>query len=254
MQLIFLGTGTSTGVPSIGCRCAACTSMDVRDRRLRASALLQVDGRNLLIDCGPDFRQQILRMDSPELSALLVTHYHYDHVGGVDDLRPYCAGREEGFPIYCRKEVADTLRRTVPYGFADERYPGAPVFAIHQVDNATFSVDGIEVTPLPVMHNKLPIIGFRVGRLAYITDAKTISDTTMRLLQGVDTLVVNALRVKEHFSHFNLKEALDVVERVSPRVAYFTHMSHDMGPHAEASRRLPAGVNLAYDGLTVTIP
>jgi phosphoribosyl 1,2-cyclic phosphate phosphodiesterase len=253
MQLIFLGTGTSTGVPAIGCRCATCTSTDERDRRLRASALLRVDGCNLLIDCGPDFRQQILRLGSPELSALLVTHYHYDHVGGVDDLRPYCVGREGGFPIYCRRDVAEALRRTVPYGFGDVRYPGAPSFAVKEIDVEPVDAEGVAVTPLPVMHNRLPILGFRVGPLAYITDAKTVADSTVELLRGVDTLVVNALRWQEHFSHFSVDEALELVAKVGPRRTYFTHMSHAIGLHEEVSRRLPHGVELAYDCLTIEI-
>ncbi len=253
MKLGFLGTGTSTGIPQIMCECSTCRSVDERDKRLRASALVSVEGRNILIDCGPDFREQMLRSGSPSLEALLVTHSHYDHVGGVDDLRPYCAA-EEGFPIYCRPDVADDLMQRVPYCFAEHPYPGVPAFNIHTIGASRFEVAGIEVTPLPVMHYRLPIVGYRIGRLAYITDAKEIPDSTIELMRGVDTLVVNALRIKEHISHMNLAQALEVVKRVNPRMAYFTHLSHDMGLQSDVEQRLPDGVKIAYDGLSITIP
>lgn len=251
MKLTFLGTGTSTGVPQLRCNCTTCTSTDPRDKRLRASALVEVDGRRLLIDCGPDFREQMLRTGSPDLNAVLLTHIHYDHVGGIDDLRPWCRdGRH--FPIYCTVDVEQNLRQRLPYCFAEHPYPGVPAFSMERIDpHKPFAVDGIEITPLPVMHYRLPIVGFRIGPLAYITDAKTVPESTMSLLRGVDTLVVNALRPEEHLSHMNLQQALDMAAQVGARRTWFTHMSHDMPPHATV--QLPQGIALAHDGLTVEI-
>ena len=253
MKLRFLGTGTSTGVPQIMCNCAVCQSRDEHDKRMRASALVTYKDKNILIDCGPDFREQMLQCGSPALEALLITHSHYDHVGGVDDLRPYCAVGD-GFPIYCRADVANDLRDRVPYCFAEHPYPGVPAFNINEISTKPFQVADMEVIPLQIMHHRLPILGFKMGNLAYITDAKTIEDSTIGMIRGIDTLVINALRVKDHISHMNLAQALDVIKEVRPRVAYLTHISHDMGLHVEASLRLPDGVKLAYDGLIIHIP
>ena len=253
MKLRFLGTGTSTGVPQIMCNCPTCQSRDEHDKRLRSSAMVTYKDKNILIDCGPDFRQQMLECGSPMLEALMITHSHYDHVGGVDDLRPYCA-MGDGFPIYCRADVAGDLRDRVPYCFAEGPYPGVPALNITEISTKPFVVADLEVVPLPVMHHRLPIVGFKMDNLAYITDAKKIPDSTLELIRGIDTLVINALRIKDHISHFNLQQALEVIAEVKPRIAYITHMSHDMGPHAEASLRLPDGVKLAYDGLVIHIP
>lgn len=253
MKITFLGTGTSTGVPQIGCRCSTCTSVDPRDRRFRASAIVETRGRRLLIDCGPDFRTQILREDSPPLDALLITHSHYDHVGGIDDLRPYC--KNGPFPVYCTADVAEDLRNRVPYCFYEHLYPGVPTFDIHIITPLdTFQVNGIEVTPLPVMHGKLRIVGYRIGNLAYITDCLTLPDESLRLIKGVDTLVINALRIKPHMSHMNLRQALDVIKSAGPRQTLLTHISHDMGPHAQAVLLLPQNVDIATDGQTVIVP
>jgi phosphoribosyl 1,2-cyclic phosphate phosphodiesterase len=253
MKLTFLGTGTSTGVPQVGCHCSVCTSPDARDKRLRTSALLHTDnGNNLLIDCGPDFRQQMLNADSPDLTAAIFTHTHYDHVGGVDDMRPYCAtGR---FNVYCRPDVAEDLRNRVPYCFRKNLYPGVPTFNLHDVDdNTPFYVGDDLVTPLPVMHFKMPILGYRIDNLAYITDCKTMPQSTLALMQGVDVLVINALRIEPHMSHLNLAEAIEIINKVQPREAYLTHISHHMGRHADVDPQLPPHVHLAYDGLTITI-
>ena len=252
MKLKFLGTGTSTGVPVIGCQCDVCRSADPHDKRLRASALLTLDnGRKLLIDCGPDFRQQILREGSPELEALLITHSHYDHVGGIDDLRPYCHGTRN-FPTYCKADVARDLRERNPWSFAEKLYPGVPTFEIHEVDpDKPFEIAGAEIVPLPVMHAKLPILGYRFGPLAYITDCKTMPEATFKRLEGVDTLVLNALRPEAHQSHLTLDEALEIAGRIGARRTYFTHMCHRIGLHAQ--RQLPEGIELAYDGLEIEV-
>lgn len=233
MKITFLGTGTSTGIPQIGCRCATCTSADPRDNRMRASAIVTLDsGANLLIDCGPDFRSQILRAGAPPLEALLITHSHYDHVGGIDDLRPYCRdGRH--FPTFCTPDVARDLHERNPWSFAKHLYPGVPTFAIHEINpDIPFEIAGQEIIPLPVMHAKLPILGYRFGPLAYITDCKTMPAATLEKLRGVHTLVLNALRILPHQSHLSLDEALDIIKAVNPRRALLTHMSHDMGPAA----------------------
>lgn len=253
MQLTFLGTGTSTGVPMIGCNCEVCRSFDERDHRFRCSALIAVDNKNILIDAGPDFRQQILAAGAPELSALLITHTHYDHTGGIDDLRPYCY--PNGFNIYAQAEDIEDLRMKVPYCFADKPYPGAPVLNPIAIEPLkTFAIDGVEIMPLPVKHYLLDIIGFRIGGLAYITDAKEVPDTTINEIKGIDTLVINALRHKEHVSHINLNQALEIIGKVKPRIAYLTHISHDMGLYANIAPMLPSNVNIATDGLNIEIP
>ena len=253
MKLTFLGTGTSTGVPQIMCDCPTCRSRDDHDKRLRCSAMVTYKDKNILIDCGPDFRQQMLAQGSPMLEALLVTHSHYDHVGGVDDLRPYCA-MGDGFPIYCRPDVAGDLRDRVPYCFAEAPYPGVPAFNITEITTKPFNVADLDVVPLPVMHHRLPIVGFKMGNLAYITDAKTIPDTTLELIRGIDTLVINALRRAPHMSHMNLQQALEVINAATPRRAYLTHLSHDMGLIDDTVPLLPDNVHIATDGTTITIP
>lgn len=262
MELTFLGTGTSTGVPQLRCGCPTCTSTDKRDHRLRASALLEVAGKRILIDCGPDFHQQMLRHGErsrqDRLDALLVTHQHYDHVGGIDDLRPYCHQeemKESGFPVYCQADVARDLRERLPYSFKADPYPGAPRFDLSEIEaGKSFEVAGLEVLPVRVNHYLLDILGFRIGELGYITDAKVVPDDTVEAMKGVDTLVINALRHKPHISHITLDEALELISRIKPRVAYLTHISHDMGRYAEVAPTLPENVFLAVDDLKIHIP
>lgn len=254
MKIRFLGTGTSTGVPQIGCTCPTCISTDIHDKRLRASAIVSIGEKNILIDCGPDFRQQIINAGAPPLEAALITHSHYDHVGGIDDLRPYCYDSPEGFPLYCRHDVAEDIRNRVPYCFKPHPYPGVPTFDIKEIDDKPFTVAGIEVVPLPVMHYRLPIVGFRIGKFAYITDAKTIPDSTFELLQGIDTLVINALRKKNHLSHMTVDEALTAISRIQPRVTYLTHFADAIGKQAETEPTLPKGIHMAYDNLIIEIP
>lgn len=250
MKLTFLGTGTSTGVPQLRCHCDTCRSLDSRDHRLRASALVEAGGTSLLIDCGPDFHTQMLHHGSPNLDALIITHSHYDHAGGIDDLRPYCS--ERGFDLYCQADVARDLRDRMPYCFARHPYPGVPHFALHNIEaGKPFRVKDIDILPLRVQHYRLPILGFHFGPLAYITDANHLDPDTMAQLAGVDTLVINALRPQPHLSHFTLQEALEVIASVKPRVAYLTHISHQMGRYSDVEPTLPAGVHLSYDGLTI---
>lgn len=251
IEVEILGTGTSTGVPQLGCRCEVCRSADPRDKRLRCSAIVRTEGVNLLIDCGPDFRQQMLRASDIRLDALLVTHSHYDHVGGMDDLRPYC--RSGRFPVYAQANVLDDIRTRIPYCFMEHLYPGVPTFELHAVADERFTVKGIEIEPLPVMHGKLPILGYRIGRLAYVTDAKTIPPSTIERMRGLDTLIINALRFEPHATHMSLAETLDVIAELKPRRALLIHESDGIGLHAATSQLLPDGVELAYDTEIVTV-
>ena len=253
MKLHFLGTGTSTGIPQIGCNCKVCQSSNPKDTRFRASAIVSNEDINLLIDCGPDFRTQILNCNSPHLNALLITHSHYDHVGGVDDLRPYC--KEIDFPIYCKSDVSIDLRNRVPYCFTTNPYPGVPSFQLNDISVGDIvNIEGITIEPLSILHYRLEILGFKINNLAYITDAKTISDETITKISHIDTLVINALRKDEHISHMSLQQSLDVINKVKPRIAYLTHLSHDMGLHEEVEATLPQNVKIAYDNLIIEIP
>ncbi|WP_407405518.1 MBL fold metallo-hydrolase [Sodaliphilus sp.] len=253
VEIEFLGTGTSTGVPVIRCQCEVCRSTDVRDKRFRSSVIVRTQGVNLLVDCGPDFRSQMLAVTNPEVDALLVTHIHYDHVGGLDDLRVFCGGGEHDMPVYARADVFEELKRHMDYCFVEHPYPGVPSFETHVIDDKAFSVFGVEVTPIPVMHGKLPIVGYRIGDVAYVTDAKTIPQESINKLRGVKLLVINALRHTQHHSHMTLEESLSVIKGINPQQAYLTHVCHEIGVHAQVEKQLPAGVKLAYDGLVVRI-
>ncbi len=250
-KVTVLGSGTSQGVPRIGCGCKVCTSTDPRDKRLRASIYIETQGQHLLIDASPDFRQQMLRENINQIDALLLTHSHYDHVGGIDDLRPFCA--QGDIPIYLRKDVADDLKKRIDYCFREPPYPGVPTFRLHPIGTDPFYINGVKIVPISVMHAGLPIVGYRIGRFAYITDAKTIAAAELAKLEGVEVLIINALRFKPHFSHFSVEEALQVIEQVKPKEAYLTHMCHEFGLHADTAALLPPGVSPAYDGLHLTI-
>ena len=252
MRLTFLGTGTSQGVPVIACHCRVCRSGDSRDRRLRTSALLEVEGRNILFDIGPDFRQQMLREDVGRLDAILITHAHRDHVGGLDDIRSFNYVQHSKMNVYLNAEARFAIERDYHYIFEPHQYPGLPEADLHTVE-APFTAAGVEVVPVKAMHKDLPVLGYRIGAMAYITDANYMAPAEIAKLKGVKVLVINALRREKHFSHYSLPEALAVIEEVAPERAYLTHMSHEMGLHEEVSATLPPHVALAYDGLKVEI-
>ena len=251
LEIEFLGTGTSTGVPMLRCHCPVCMSADPRDKRLRTSAIVRYQGARILIDCGPDFRTQMLRASDDNIDAVLLTHIHFDHVAGLDDLRAYCF--EKPMPLYARADVLRDIHQRIPYCFAEHPYPGVPQFEEHVIDDKPFLVEGVHVEPLPVMHYRLPIYGYSIGPLAYITDAKTIDDAVIERLRGVPLLVINSLRQGHHISHMCLEETLAVIGRVRPGRAYLVHMSDRMGLHADSPKLLPDGVRLAYDGLIVKV-
>ena len=251
MKVTFLGTGTSQGIPIIGSNHPVCLSTNAKDKRLRVSVLLEWDDFTILIDCGPDFRQQLLRTNCTRIDAVLLTHEHSDHTAGVDDLRPFYF-RQGNLPIYGHKRVLDALKRRYEYIFKSEnKYPGVLTLDTHTIQNTPFFVRDKEVIPIEVFHHKLPVFGFRIGDFAYITDAKTVPESEIEKLKNLDVLVVNALRIEPHLSHFNLDEALAFIKRIRPKKSYLTHISHHMGFHNEVQKKLPKSVFLAYDQLEI---
>lgn len=258
MKLTFLGTGTSQGVPVIGCKCEVCCSEDGRDRRLRTAAMVEMGGKRFIIDAGPDFRYQMLREGVTHIDAILLTHEHKDHTGGIDDVRAF---NFVDFPvihtmhIYGNEPTITSIRRDFHYAFSEDKYRGVPEIELHTIaEDKPFVVADVEVMPVVGSHSeRFRSVGFRFGELAYLTDMNAIADEEIAKLQGVKVLVVNALRWESHNSHFSVAEALEVIRRVAPERAYLTHMSHRIGLHAVAEQHLPGGVYLAYDGLTVTI-
>lgn len=235
----------------IGCTCPVCQSLDFRDRRSRTSAHLEVDGQSLIIDSGPDFRQQVLANRITRLDGLLFTHQHKDHVAGMDDVRSFNFLQRKAMPIYARAAVVDQLKQEFAYVFAKDKYPGVPQVEVHVIQDQPFVAQGVPVVPIEVMHYQLPVLGFRVGDLTYITDAKTISEAEKDKIRGTRVLVLNALQHKQHISHFTLEEALAMVEELQPEQTYLTHISHSLGLHRDVEPTLPSNVALAYDGLTV---
>ncbi|MFV8282329.1 MBL fold metallo-hydrolase [Christiangramia marina] len=253
MEVTFLGTGTSQGIPIIGVDHPVCYSDDPRDKRLRVSVLVNWKGKNILIDCGPDFRQQMLANNVKKLDAIFYTHEHNDHTAGLDDIRPYFF-RQGDIPIFAHQRVLDSLRKKFDYIFTSEdRYPGAPAVIENVVRNEEFQFEGLNVLPVDFKHNKLQVFGYRLGDFAYLTDIKTISEIEIAKLKDLKVLVVSALRREPHHSHFNLEEALKFVEMVKPERTYFTHISHMLGFHAEVEEELPENVHLAYDNLKIEI-
>ena len=253
MRLTFLGTGTSQGIPVIACTCPVCQSDDAKDKRLRVSVLIEVNGKNFVIDSGPDFRQQMLREKVDTLDAILFTHEHKDHISGMDDVRAYNFRSKRPMDVYASEAVQAALKREYHYIFEPDPYPGVPRVNLHTVGTEPFSVDGIPIVPVKVMHYQMPVLGFRIGDLAYVTDAKTISAEEKEKLKGCKVLVLNALRKAPHISHLNLAEALEWIDELKPERAYLTHISHLMGKHILVNEELPVGVQIAYDGLKVLV-
>lgn len=249
VTLTFLGTGTSQGVPVIACTCPVCTSLDFRDKRLRTSVFIETNDINFIIDTGPDFRQQMLSEKINRLDAVLFTHAHRDHTAGLDDVRAFNFLQNIDMPVYAEEIVIKQLKTDFAYIFNGDNYPGLPRVQVNLIHDTSFQLGNVTITPLPVMHMKLPVLGFRINDVAYITDANFIPEKTYEKLKGIRILILNALQREPHVSHFNLKEALEVVARVRPEKAYFTHISHKLGTHKEIEKELPPNVSLAYDGL-----
>lgn len=248
-KLTFLGTGTSQGVPMIGCKCEVCKSADPRDKRLRSSVLVDYMGKRLLVDAGPDFRQQMLRADVSHIDAILLTHNHKDHTGGLDDVRAFNYLEKAATQIYCEKYVEDSLRMEYSYAFAENRYPGAPEWNVHIIDEKPFSIEGVEIIPIRGKHFTLPVLGFRFGNIAYCTDMNHIADEEFEKLQGLDHFIINCVRRGRHISHFSLEGALAVAERVGAKRTWLTHLSHQLPSYEDLLSELPSGVRPAHDGL-----
>ena len=250
--LTFLGTGTSQGVPMIGCGCKVCHSNDPRDHRLRSSVLVEHDGLTILVDAGPDFRQQMLRAGVSHLDAIILTHNHKDHTGGLDDIRAFNYLEKKASEIYCEKYVEESLRMEYSYAFAEVRYPGAPEWNVHIIDDKPFSINGVEIIPIRGMHYKLPVLGFRFGNIAYCTDMNHIPEEEFSKLDGLEHFIINTVRYGKHISHFSLEEAVAVAQKVGAKNSWLTHLSHQLPCYSDLAAELPDGILPAYDGLTIT--
>jgi phosphoribosyl 1,2-cyclic phosphate phosphodiesterase len=251
MKVTFLGTGTSQGVPIIACECEVCISADNKDKRLRSSVLIETENTNFIIDTGPDFRYQMLREGVKKLDAVVFTHEHKDHIAGFDDIRGFNWKTQMPMEVYASPDVEIALKRDFHYAFAEKRYPGVPSLNLHVLDNAPFSIGDLELTPIEVLHYKLPVFGYRVGDFSYVTDVNFISEEEKHKLKGSKVLVLSALRQSDHISHYSLEQAIEVAREIGAEQTYFTHMSHQIGLHSEVDAQLPAGMNLAYDRLVV---
>ncbi|HQW23292.1 MAG TPA: MBL fold metallo-hydrolase [Bacteroidia bacterium] len=253
MKFTFLGTGTSQGVPMIGCTCEVCTSADLKDKRLRSSLMVESDSHRFVIDSGPDFRQQMLREKVDSLDGIVFTHEHKDHIAGLDDVRAFNYLNHKAMDVYASEAVQLALKREFFYIFNGDNYPGIPKINLHTIDEQPFEASGIKFIPIPVMHMRLPVLGFRMGGFSYITDANFISDKSKELLLNSEVLVLNSLRREKHVSHFNLEEAMELVDELKPKMTYLTHISHQLGKHEEVEQELPDNIRLAYDGLAVIL-
>lgn len=254
MRITFLGTGTSQGVPVIACQCEVCTSPDARDKRLRTAILIEIDGKHIVVDTGPDFRYQMLREDVRHLDAVLVTHSHKDHIAGMDDVRAFNYQQQRSVPIYATSITHEALKREFYYAFGELKYPGVPRLELKPiVAGSPFLIEGISIMPIEVMHYKMPVMGFRIGNFAYITDAKTVSDCSKALLKGVEILVINALQEEPHISHFTKDEAIAFAQEIGAKHTYLTHISHRFGKHEAIEKKLPESIFVAYDRLSIDI-
>lgn len=253
MVVTLLGTGTSSGVPLIGCDCEVCRSLDYRDKRLRVSIHVEINDKSFVIDTGPDFRQQMLREQINRIDALLFTHQHKDHIAGLDDIRAYNFKQKTEIPIFGRREVLNQIETEFAYIFASHKYPGIPSVTLHEIVNEPFMIDNIPFTPIDVWHHKMPVFGFRIGNFAYLTDVNRIPEDEIPKLLGLDVLILGALQQEPHISHFSLSQALEVVEMLQPKQTYFTHISHRLGTHRAVEKTLPNHIKLGYDGLKIFV-
>ncbi len=253
MQITFLGTGTSQGVPIIACPCAVCRSADAKDKRLRSSVLVEEEGKTFVIDTGPDFRQQMLREEVKMLDAILFTHEHKDHTAGFDDIRGFNFVQQKEMEVHASERVQQALKRDYSYIFTDFKYPGIPQINLHLLENKLTTIEGVDFLPIEVMHYKLPVFGFRINDFTYITDANYISETEKEKIKGSKVIVINALRKESHLSHYTFHEAIHLMEELKPEKAYFTHISHQLGFHSEVEKELPDFISLAYDGLKLQL-
>lgn len=235
----------------LGCTCPVCKSTDAKDKRMRSSVCVEYEGLRLLVDAGPDFRTQLLRENISHIDAILLTHNHKDHTGGLDDVRSFNYFERRAFPIYCEDYVQQSLRKEYSYAFDEHPYPGAPQYELHTITNEPFCVQGVEVVPVRALHYKLPVLGFRFGKFGYLTDASAIDDSELEKFKGVDCFVVNAIRFEKHISHFTLGEALEVIAKVGAKRSFLTHLSHQLPIHASLQKLLPEGVEPAFDGLRI---
>jgi phosphoribosyl 1,2-cyclic phosphate phosphodiesterase len=253
MRISFLGTGTSQGVPVIACPCSVCTSDDPRDNRLRSSVLIETEEANFVIDSGPDFRYQMLRQKVKKLDAIVFTHGHKDHTAGLDDVRAYNYFQQKEMDIYASEETQEVLHREFQYIFLNSSYPGVPQIKMHELRNDPFYINGLKITPIRALHYKMEVFGFRIGDFSYITDANHIAPEELEKIKGSKVLVLNALRLEQHISHFTLEEATQLAQTLDCEQTYFTHISHQLGLHAQVNAALPKGIALAYDGLCITL-
>ncbi len=253
MKITFLGTGTSQGVPLIACKCKVCSSTNVKDKRLRSAIMVQTELCTIVIDTGPDFRQQMLREQVEQLDAVVFTHEHKDHIAGLDDVRAFNFIQGRHMDVYATNRVQAAIKREFAYIFSEDKYPGIPLINLHEIDSAPFQIKDIKLIPIEVMHYRMPVLGFRIADFTYITDAKSISEKEKEKIKGSKVLVLNALRREEHISHFTFQEAIDLAKELDVEQAYFTHISHQLGLHDSVSEELPANIFLAYDGLKLNL-
>jgi phosphoribosyl 1,2-cyclic phosphate phosphodiesterase len=254
MKITVLGSGTSTGIPVIACSCDVCASSDPRDKRLRASIMIEIAGKKIVIDTGPDFRAQMLNAQVKDLDAILFTHSHKDHVGGLDDVRPFNYFNNKSIPIYAEDYVIAALEREMPYAFnKKDPYPGVPKLEINTIDTKAFEIFGTPIVPIRAMHSKMPVLGFRIGYFTYLTDAGSIEETEIDKIKGTQIFIINGIQWTTHYSHFNVEQAIEVIKKVNPKMAYLTHISHKLGLHKIVESQLPDNIRLAFDGMEISL-